>query len=180
MGTQGNDKADSLAKAALNMIPEKKNSLYWAQTGNQAKKWQQLWEKKFFQVEPILKERKLDPNDTRREETTLARLRIGHTRLTHAFILKDEPPPKWPCGNQYTIKRILTECTELTNIRQRFYNVDNMKELFGKIDPKQILNFLKIISLLLKMKADVFSILAITWLCANKLLTLDWSTSVRQ
>ena len=48
---------------------------------------------KLFQVLPILKERKLDLNNTRREETILAQLRIGHTRLTHSFILKDEPPP---------------------------------------------------------------------------------------
>ena len=85
------------------------------------KKWQQLWKKirhnKHLQVQPILKERKLDPNNTRREEITLARLRIGHTRLTQIFFLKDEPPSKCPCGNHYTIKYILIECTELTNIR---------------------------------------------------------------
>ena len=36
-GIQGNDKADSLAKAALNMVPDKKlkNTLYWPQTENQ-------------------------------------------------------------------------------------------------------------------------------------------------
>ena len=47
------------------------------------KKWQQLWDEnphnKLFQIQPILKERKLDPNNTRREETTLTRLHIGHT-----------------------------------------------------------------------------------------------------
>ena len=61
------------------------------------KKWQQLYDEnphKLFQIQPILKEMKLDPNNTRREETTL-------TRLTHSFILKEEPPPKYPCGNQY-------------------------------------------------------------------------------
>ena len=47
---------------------------------------------KLFQIQPILKERNLDPNNTRREETTLTRLRIGHTRLTHSFIHKEEPP----------------------------------------------------------------------------------------
>ena len=56
-------------------------------------KWQQLWEKnphnKLFQVQPILKERKLNPNNSRREETTLAWLHIGNTRLTLSFILKD-------------------------------------------------------------------------------------------
>ena len=54
---------------------------------------------KLFQIQPILKERKLDPNNTNREETTITRLRIGHTRLTHSFIVKEEPPPKCPCGN---------------------------------------------------------------------------------
>ena len=74
------------------------------------KKWQQLWDEnphnKLFQIQPVLKERKLDPNNTRREETTLTQLHIGHTRLTHSFILKEEPSPKCPCGNQYSIKHI--------------------------------------------------------------------------
>ena len=60
------------------------------------KKWQQLCDEnlhnKLFQIQPILKERKLDSNNTRREETTLTRQRIGPTRLTHSFILKGEPP----------------------------------------------------------------------------------------
>ena len=72
---------------------------------------------KLFQVQLILKERRLDPNNTRREETTLAIRGIGRTRITHSFILKDEPSSKCPCENQYTIKHILTECTKLTNIR---------------------------------------------------------------
>ena len=48
---------------------------------------------KLFQVQPILKGRKLDPNNTRREESTFTRLRIGHTSLIHSSILKDEPSP---------------------------------------------------------------------------------------
>ena len=69
------------------------------------KKWQQLWDenphKKLFQIQPILKERKLDPNNTR-EETTRTQLHIEHTQLAHSFILKEDPPPKCPCGNQYS------------------------------------------------------------------------------
>ena len=121
------------------MVPNKKSKIPYTDLKPKirqinTKKWRQLWEKnphnKLFQVQPILKERKMDPNNTRREETTLAHLRIRHTRLTHSFILKDEPPPKSPCRNQYTIKHILIECTKLTNIWQRFYNVDNMNKLF--------------------------------------------------
>ena len=143
IGILGNDKADSLT--ALNMIHDKKkskipyNDLKPKVRQIITKKWQQLWEKtshnKLFQVQSLLKERMLDPYNTRKEETTLARLSIGHARLTHSFILKDQPSPKYQCGNQYTIKHILIECTKLTNIRRRFYNIDNMRELFRKIDP---------------------------------------------
>ena len=98
------------------------------------KKWQQLWDENphsmFFQIQPISKERKLNPNNIRREETTLTQLRIGHTRLTHSFILKEEPPPKYPCGNQYSIKQILIECTKLNQTRKKFYKANSMKELF--------------------------------------------------
>ena len=98
------------------------------------KKWQQLWDEnphnKLFQIQPNLKERKLDPNNTRREEITLTQLRIGHTQLTHSFILEEELPPKCPCGNQYSIKHILIECTKLNHAREKFYKMNSMKELF--------------------------------------------------
>ena len=75
---------------------------------------------KLFPVPAILTERKLDPHNKREVTPLLPRLRIRHTRLTHSCILKDDEPPtptKCPCGNQYTIKHILIECTKLTNIR---------------------------------------------------------------
>ena len=80
--------------------------------------------------------------ETRREETTLSRLHIGQTRLTHSFILKEEPPPKCYGGNQYIVKHILIECINFTHIRRKFY-IKSIKELFSKIDPSDIVNFLK-------------------------------------
>ena len=119
------------------------------------KGWQQLWDKnaqnKLRQIEPLRKERKHEASNTRREETILSRLRIGHTRLTHDFILKEEPPPKCPCGNHYTIRHILTECTNLSRIRKIFYKVNSMKELFEKINPKNIIEYLKRIGLLSRL-----------------------------
>ena len=121
-----------------------------------SKKWQQLSDENFhnklFQIQPILKERKPHPNNTRREETTLTRLRIGHTQLTHSFILKEEPPPKCPCGNQYSIKHILKECTKLNHTWKKFYEANSTKELFLKIALRNIINFLKTIGLLLKIQ----------------------------
>ena len=74
----------------------------------------------------------MDPNNTKREETTLTQLRIGHNQMTHSFIFKEEPPPKCPCENQYSIKHILIECTKLNHTRKRFYKANSMKELFFK------------------------------------------------
>ena len=160
IGIQGNDKADSLAKATINMTPDKNIKTPYTDLKPKikqivTKKWQQLWDEnphnKIFQIQPILKERKLNPNNTRREETTLTRLRIGHNRLTHSFILKEEPPPNCPCENQYSIKHILVECTKLNHTRKKFYKANSMKEIFFKIALKNIINFLKTIGLLLKI-----------------------------
>ena len=159
MGIQGNDKADSLAKAAINIPPDKTSKLPYTDLKHKikqiiTKRWQQLWDEnaqnKLRQIEPLLKERKREANNTRREETILSRLRTGHTRLTHDFILK-EPPPKCPCGNHYTIRHILIECTNLSHIRKIFYEVDSIKELFEKINPKNVIEFLKRIGLLSRL-----------------------------
>ena len=137
--------ADSLAKAAINIPPDKTSKLPYTDLKHKikqiiTKRWQQLWnenaQNKLRQIEPFLKERKREASNTRREETILSQLRIGHTRLTHNFILKEESPPKCPCENHYTIRHILIECTNLSRIQKTFYKVNSMKELFEKINPK--------------------------------------------
>ena len=118
------------------------------------KTWQQLWhenaQNKLRQIEPLLKERKREASNTRREEAILSRLRKGHTRLTHDFILKKEPPPECQCENHYTIRHILIECTNISHPK-KFYKVNSMKELFEKINPKNIIEFLKRIGLLSRL-----------------------------
>ena len=130
MGIQGNDKADSLAKAAINIPPDKTSKLPYTDLKHKikpiiTKRWQQLWDEnaqnKLHQIEPLLTERKCEASNTRKEETILSRLRIGHTRLTHNLILKEEPPPKCRCGNHYTVRHILIECTNLSRIRKNLY-----------------------------------------------------------
>ena len=160
MGIQGNDKADSLAKAAINIPPDKTSKLPYTDLKHKikqiiTKRWQQFEDEnvqnKLRQIEPFLKERKREASNTRKEETILSLLRIGHTRLTHDFILKEAPTPKCPCGNHYTIRHILIECTNISRIRKKFYKVNSMKELFEKINPKNVIEFLKRIGLLSRL-----------------------------
>ena len=55
---------------------------------------------------------------SRKEQVILDRLRIGHTRLTHSFLLKGEPPPECTtCECQLTIQHILVDCIEYDFIR---------------------------------------------------------------
>ena len=81
---------------------------------------------------------------SRKEETTLSRLRIGHSHITHSYLLKKEEPPYCiPCQKPYTIKHILTECIDLKLIRQKYYQTTNLKQIFNQINPKKLLGYIK-------------------------------------
>ena len=57
----------------------------------------------------------------RRKETALCRLRIGHTRLTHGFLMSRDPPPYCEdCLVLRTVRHLLVECPSLTGARDRF------------------------------------------------------------
>ena len=48
---------------------------------------------------------------SRREETILTRLRIGHTRATHGYLLRGDPAPVCAtCGVQLTVVHVLLDC----------------------------------------------------------------------
>ena len=72
------------------------------------------------------------------------RCRIGHSRLTHEFVLKGEPPPECiPCNCLLTIKHLLIECVDFNDVRQRFYQVPSLPDLFKTVKAEVILEFLK-------------------------------------
>ena len=69
---------------------------------------------------------------TRRDQSVFNRCRIGHSRLTHKFLLKGEPPPECiPCTCPLTIKHLLIECVDFNDVRQRFYQVPSLQDLFS-------------------------------------------------
>ena len=77
------------------------------------------------------------------------RIRIGHTRLTHQYLLEAETLPQCEiCESQSTIKHILVECKKYKYIQKKYYKESDIKKLFGRISPHRILNFLQKINLL--------------------------------
>ena len=60
--------------------------------------------------------------NTRKENTVLNRLHVGHSYLTHSFILrKEEAPVCVACKTVLTIKHILIECADLLEVRKRYF-----------------------------------------------------------
>ena len=116
-------------------------------------KWQNHWDfkntersNKLYKIIPKIKPYSIT-NLKRREEVIIHRLRIGHTRLTHRYLMEDplkrEPICNYCYLEQLSINHIFTECQHFERIRSRHFRVNDMKQLFEKVPYKHIFNFLK-------------------------------------
>ncbi|KAJ8043407.1 hypothetical protein HOLleu_10473 [Holothuria leucospilota] len=111
-------------------------------------KWQELWdsfpENKLYRVKPTVETVSNAVPRKRRDDLVLTRARIGHTYLTHSYLLHgDERPYCIPCDCAVTVSHILVDCCEYSHIRQKYYTVPDLKTLFQQTDPYLILDFLK-------------------------------------
>ena len=78
------------------------------------------------------------------EEVILSRLRIGHTHITHSYLLKGEDAPVCPtCKVQLTTKHIFLNCNNLKRIHTKYYQAKNLRDIFKNTNPENIFNFLK-------------------------------------
>ena len=90
-------------------------------------------------------------NLSRKEQTKITRCRLGHTRITHCYILKNEQAPFCiPCNELFTVKHFLITCAEFDYIRTKYFNVKTIKELFNDIPSKKMIDFLKRSDFLIK------------------------------
>ena len=114
IGIYGNEKVDKNAKESLNLemtdfkIPL--NNFKPFINKYVYNKWQTLWNETSFnklkEIEPIVNHHSLVPKLFRREEIVLTRLRIGHTRITHSYLLKHVEQPYCIGHNQTLFVRL--------------------------------------------------------------------------
>ena len=154
-GIRGNEQVDILAKQGLILHDNNSVKLPYSDFRSQIKpyihaRWQTLWNGqdvknlKLKEIQPILGTWKHSIRKSRREEIILARLRIGHTHITHSIIRKGEPPPECvSCDCDFTVKHILLECAEYSHFRPDYFSENNIKDLFEKTCPENIINFIK-------------------------------------
>jgi ribonuclease HI len=153
VGIPGNEKADTAAKASLGFnsianckIPAEN---YYPHVNRLCmNEWQQSWNNqpnnKLHSVMPLVGKTVNYRALGRREQTVITRLRIGHTRLTHSYLLsKDSQPECSQCKCHLSVKHLLLECSKLASIRRKYYSCSTMKELFEDIDFKHIIDFTK-------------------------------------
>ena len=147
VGIRGNSVADSAAKDALDgdisveFIPF--SDLKPCTNKYVLELWQSEWDE--F---PELKDCFVCPRTNRKEETVMAQLHIGHSCITHSFLLKGEEPPMFiGCDKHLTIEHILLTCLDFTEIRESHFTAKSLRMLFQDISPEKIFNFLKEINI---------------------------------
>ena len=79
----------------------------------------------------------------RKDEVDLCRACIGHSHLTHSYILKKDPPPQCEhCQCILTVRHILVECSHLARTRNYIFGRCGVVESF-QFYPELVLNFFK-------------------------------------
>ena len=107
MGIIGNEKADAGAKSALSLSVTRMKLPATCMHPRITKlifdEWQEVWNccggNKVHAIRPTVGYYKQKTCLSRRDSVLLSKLRIGHTRLTHSFLLTGDDLPE--CGTGY-------------------------------------------------------------------------------
>ena len=166
VGIQGNEIADKLAKAALNNPELTQRTVPYTDFIPKVKTyirnlWKQRWIKnksdmdngnKLFMFNPDIQPFYIN-GLCRKDGVVIHRIRIGHSRLTHSFLMEDALKRKPRCNfcynerlrisHELTVKHIMIECKHFNNIRLRYHNAKNMGDLFERFPLRYIIEFLK-------------------------------------
>ena len=107
--------------------------------------WQKEWDEavivsnKLHQILPKLSDKLLSFCKIRKEDTVLYRLHIGHSYFTYSFLLKNEEPSVCvACNTIFTIKHILTECSDLVEVRKKYFEKRSLFSLFQNVYSEKI------------------------------------------
>ena len=96
------------------------------------------------QIKPTIGEYQSVVRNIRKDEVVLARLGLGHTRVTHSYLLQGEEQPQcvgWDAP--FTVRH--------AQARNNCFHVDNTNRLFQDIHIDSIMTFLKEINLFNKI-----------------------------
>jgi ribonuclease HI len=155
VGLAGNVAVDAAAKAALN-LPIAVSYIPYSDfkpliNSYVATKWQQSWDaevrNKLHGVQPRIGSARAY-RLPRRDEVIIHRLRIGHTHLTHSYLLKGESPPMCiACQAPLTVQLILIDCVDFALCRAKYFNAATLHDIFENVNTGDVIGFIKEIGL---------------------------------
>jgi ribonuclease HI len=153
IGIIGNEAADAAAKGALARpisrakVPH--SDLRAIINEHCTSKWQDLWSQergnKLQAIQSSIRQCPSAVGLTRREECVYHRVRIGHTYLTHGFLLRGEAAPDCQiCRCPLTVRHILLHCSKFQNQRRLYLkNITDISTVFDQNPPSSIIAFFK-------------------------------------
>jgi kelch-like protein 2/3 len=160
IGIEGNGAADATAKAALSLRVSKSSVPYSdfkplvCAYVNSA--WQKCWDRetnnKLHGLQPVIgnyRHGKL----TRRDEVAIHRLRVGHSHLTHSYLLKKEQAPVChTCNSPLTIEHMMIACSKYDSERQKYFNhCNSLADLFNSFSSNILIDYIKEIGIYRKL-----------------------------
>jgi ribonuclease HI/exonuclease III len=141
VGIRGNELADQAARAAslhaevdIQHVPFQDMVIYYL--GMVRNEWQRRWDdvavNKLRPIKATVAPWMSSCRANRREEILLCRLRIGHSRLTHGYLLRRLDPPRCSeCNGLLSIRHIVLECPGYDHLRQRYRLPNELASLLG-------------------------------------------------
>jgi hypothetical protein len=113
------------------------------------KRWQDSWDEqihnKLHELHSLVGKTPCSNGQIRKKKlVVLTRCRICHGRITHSYLLNNKKRLECiPCNSNYSLKHVLIDCVDVANVRQTFYKVNNLYDLFTNVASDTILNFLQ-------------------------------------
>ena len=148
----GNERADTAAKAALGLpatnMKQPARELMPRISKFCLQEWRDIWNiaanNKLYAIYPIAGTSCQNNLASRREAVIINRLKIGHSHLTHSYLLSGEDQPICTsCDALLTVQHILLDCPDLQDIRQKYFSASSLKDIFESVDNQNIIGFIK-------------------------------------
>uniref|UniRef100_A0A1B0CYZ6 Uncharacterized protein n=1 Tax=Phlebotomus papatasi TaxID=29031 RepID=A0A1B0CYZ6_PHLPP len=154
LGVAGNEEADRLAgrhqEIPNELYPPTTKDLLLKAEFTVKQEWETQWSRtrgdKLGEIKTTMEAWDTSYRSSRREEVWLCRLRIGHSYLTHSYILeREESPICEHCNNDLSIKHLLLECPNYAELRRKHGIEGNIKEMLKNEESKikKVILFIK-------------------------------------